>query len=69
MNEKQLLKKLKTYRAIIVLLIGSLIAVVGYSYTLRLDINALQEKVDYHYNIIINSYIRNIHLALEENDG
>ncbi len=63
MDEGKFLKKLKTYRAIVVLLIGSLIAVVGYSYTLRLDINYMQKEIkDQHYeiDIIKNSYIRNI---------
>ena len=64
MNEKQLLKKIRIYKGIIIIIIPLLFAAIGYSYSLRLDINALQEKVDYNYDIIINSYIRNIHIAL-----
>ena len=61
MTEEQILKKLKTYRSIIVILIFLLFGAVGYSYSLRLDIDRLQEKIDYQYDVIINSYIRNIH--------
>ena len=64
MDEEQFLKKIKIYRGIIVLLIGLLFAAIGYSYSLRLDINALQTKVDYQYDLIINSYIRNIQIAI-----
>jgi hypothetical protein len=60
MNEEEFLKKIKIYRGIIVLLIVTLFGAIGYSYSLRLDIDALQTKVDYQYDLIINSYIRNI---------
>ena len=59
-NEQKLLKKIRAYRGIILVLITMLFGAVGYSYSLRIDINALQEKVDYHYDLIINSYIRNL---------
>jgi hypothetical protein len=63
MDEEKFLKKLKIYRAIVALLIGTLFVVIGYSYTLRLDINYLQTKVKEQHteiDIIKNSYIRNI---------
>ncbi len=66
MDEEQLLKKLRMYKGIILVLITMLFGAIGYSYSLRLDINALQDKVDYHYDLIINSYIRNIHKSLNE---
>ncbi len=59
-NEEKLLKKIRAYKGIILVLITMLFGAIGYSYSLRLDINALQEKVDYHYDLIINSYIRNL---------
>lgn len=59
--EEKLLKRLRAYKGIILVLGTMLFGAIGYSYSLRLDINALQEKVDYQYDIIINSYIRNIH--------
>lgn len=62
MNEAEYIaKRIKTYRYIIVTLIGLLFACIGYSYSLRLDIDQLQDKVNYQYDLIINSYIRNIH--------
>ena len=66
MNEEQLLKKLKIYKGIITMLIFLLFGAVGYSYSLRLDIDALEEKVESHYDLIINSYIRNIHNSIFE---
>ena len=61
MTEEDLAKKLKTYKYIIVTLIGLLFLAVGYSYTLRLDIDKLQEKQDMQYDVLVNSYLRNIH--------
>lgn len=62
-NEDKLLKKLKVYRGILVILITLLFAAVGYSYTLRLDLDYLQNKVKEIQNeldIVKNSYFRNL---------
>ena len=61
MNEKEFLDKIKIYKGIIIILITLLFGAVGYSYSLRLDIDTLKEKQNYQYDLIINSYIRNIH--------
>ncbi len=64
MTDEQFYKKIKIYRGIIAILIGSLIGAVGYSYSLRLDIDRLRDKVESNYDVIVNSYIRNIHNSL-----
>ena len=68
MKEEELLNKLGVYetlikrlKVIILTLAFLLTGAIGYSYTLRIDIDRLQEKLTYQYDLIINSYIRNIH--------
>ncbi len=63
MTEEQLFKKLKNYKWAVFTLISLLLACIGYSYSLRLDIDYLEIKVaDMHnkIDIIQYSYIRNI---------
>ena len=66
MTEETILKKLKTYRAIILILGTLLLGAVGYSYTLRLDIDRIDEKQDRQYDVIVNSYFRNVHIMIDE---
>lgn len=65
-NEEELVKRLKRYKWVVFTLVSLLFLCVGYSYSLRLDINRLEEKVEYQYDLIVNSYIRNIHNSLFE---
>jgi len=63
MDEEKILQRLKVYKGIITILIGLLFAAIGYSYTLRLDIDNLEEKVtDLKHEIVVikDSYIRNL---------